>query len=187
MKDNSASTETKISELLKEVRKKVNLSHHHDDLMKQQLVMIGLCADEERIAKPSTKCSFEGNESPGVPITMTEQEQENDEEIFKRLKIPWMLEGLSSTSERKCIDSENESLQRSIKQYRYQIEFLHETNEGLVVANRRLREDLEEVNSHYQELIAVSKEALKRKRKTQSLCVELKQTVQEITQQNKEL
>ena len=69
----------------------------------------------------------------------------------------------------------------------YLIEFLHETNEGLVVANRRLRKDLEEVNSHYQELIAVSKEALKRKKQTQSLYAELKQTVQDITQQNPEL
>ena len=67
-------------------------------------------------------------------------------------------------SEGKCIDLENENLQRSIKWYKYQIEYLHETNEGLVATNRILREDLEEVNSHYQELIAVSKEALKRKR-----------------------
>ena len=90
-------------------------------------------------------------------------------------------------SEGKCIDSENENLQRSIKQYKYQIEYLHETNEGLVDAYRILREDLEEVNSHYQELIAVSKESLKRKRHTQSLCAELKKTVQDITQQNQEL
>ena len=53
-----------------------------------------------------------------------------------------MPEGLSSTSEGKCIDFENENLRRSIKQYTYQIEFLHETNEGLVVANKILREDL---------------------------------------------
>ena len=38
---------------------------------------------------------------------------------------------------------------------------MHETNDGLVAANRILREDLEEVKSHYQELIAISKEALK--------------------------
>ena len=50
-----------------------------------------------------------------------------------------------------------------------------------MTANRRLREDLEEVNSHYQVLIAVSKEALKRKRKTQSLYAELKQTIQDLT------
>ena len=60
-------------------------------------------------------------------------------------------------SESKCIDSEKENMQRSIKQYKHQIEYMHETNDGLVTANRILREDLEEVNNHYQELIAVSK------------------------------
>ena len=77
-----------------------------------------------------------------------------------------MPEGMHPVSEGKCIDSENENLQRSIKQYKFKIEYLHETNEGLVAANKILREDLEEVNSHYQELIAVSREALKRKRQT---------------------
>ena len=43
---------------------------------------------------------------------------------------------------------------------------MQETNDGLVMENRRLREDLEEVNNHYQELITVLREVLKRKRKT---------------------
>ena len=115
------------------------------------------------------------------------EKQEEDEEIFKKLKIPWMPEEMHPVLEGKCIDSENENLQRSIKQYKYQIEYLNETNEGLVVANRRLRQDLEEVNSHYQDLIAVSKEALKRKRQTQSPCAELKQTVPDISQENQKL
>ena len=55
------------------------------------------------------------------------------------------------------------------------------------MVNGRLREDLEDVNNHYQELIVVQKEALKRKRQTQTLCAELKQTIQEVTQQNQEL
>ena len=74
-----------------------------------------------------------------------------------------------------------------MKQYKHQIEYLHETNEGLVTANKILREYLKEVNSHYQELISFSKEALKRKRQTESLFTELKQTIQELTQQNEEL
>ena len=78
-------------------------------------------------------------------------------------------------------------MQTSIKQYKHQIEYLHERNEGLVTANKRLREDLEEVNSHYQELISVSKEALKRKRQTENQFTKLKQTIQELTQQNEEL
>ena len=114
-------------------------------------------------------------------------QMEEDEEIFKKLKIPWMPEEMYPASEGKCIDSENENLQRNIKQYKYQIEYLQETNEGLVTSNRILREYLEEVNSHYQELITVSKEDLKRKRQTQRLFTELKQTIQELTQQNEVL
>ena len=64
---------------------------------------------------------------------------------------------------------------------------MHETNYGLLVANRKLREYLEEVKSHYQELIAVSKEALKRKRQTKNQFTELRQTIQEPTQRNEEL
>ena len=109
-----------------------------------------------------------------------------DEEIFKKLKIPWMPEGMQPIVEGKYIDSEKQNLQ-SIKQYKHQIEYLHESNEGLVTANKTLREDLEEVNSHYQELISVSKEDLKRKRHTENQFTKLKQTIQELTQQNEEL
>ena len=61
---------------------------------------------------------------------------------------------------------------------------MQEKNDGLVMANRRLGEDLDEVNSHYQELIAVSKEALKRKINTESQFTILKQTIKELQQQN---
>ena len=64
---------------------------------------------------------------------------------------------------------------------------MHESNDGLVTANRKLREDLEEVNSHYQELTTISREALKRKRQTENQFTELKQTIQELQQQNEEL
>ena len=61
---------------------------------------------------------------------------------------------------------------------------MQKENDGLVMANRRLREDLDEVNSHYQELIAVSKEALKRKRNIESQFTMLKQTIKDLQQQN---
>ena len=57
----------------------------------------------------------------------------------------------------------------------------------MVMANRRLREDLDEVNSHYRELIAVSREALKRKRNTEGQFTMLKQTIKYLQQQNEEL
>ena len=53
--------------------------------------------------------------------------------------------------------------------------------------NMRLREDLEYINTHYQELIVVSKEALQRKRQTQGKFEELNQKIQDLTQQNQEL
>ena len=64
---------------------------------------------------------------------------------------------------------------------------MQEVNDGLILANRRLREDLQEVNDHYQELTTVSKEALKMKRNTDLQCAELKQTVSSLQQQNEEL
>ena len=64
---------------------------------------------------------------------------------------------------------------------------MSETNEVLVMTNRRLREDLNDINSHYQELISVSKEALRRKKQTQNQFKELNQTIQDLTQQNEML
>ena len=60
-------------------------------------------------------------------------------------------------------------------------------NDGLVMENKRIREDLEEVNSHYQELIVVSRESLKRKRNTEGQFTMLKQTIKDLQQQNEEL
>ena len=76
------------------------------------------------------------------------------------MNIPWLSDKNSTLQEGMCIDSEIENLQKTVKQYKYQIDFLSETNEGLVMTNRRLREHIYDINTHYQELIAVSKEAL---------------------------
>ena len=94
---------------------------------------------------------------------------------------------MQDTTTGKAFDLERENLQRTIKQYRHQMDYMQETNDGLILENRRLREDLQEVNDHYQELIAVSKEVLKRKRSTDLQCTELKQTVRDLQQQNEEL
>ena len=64
---------------------------------------------------------------------------------------------------------------------------MQETNDGLFMENRRLREDLEEVNNHYQKLIAVSRNELKRKRNTEGQFTMLKQTIQDLQQHNEKL
>ena len=128
----------------------------------------------------------DNQENPSVHDASTELLPE-DEQIFRKLNIPWLPSELQSTTGSKAFDSEKENLQRAIKQYKHQIEYMQETNDGLITANKILREDLEEVNDHYQELIAVSKEALKKKRSTDLQCAELKLTVKSLQQQNKEL
>ena len=105
------------------------------------------CLEKKEMVEEEVHCNAENEEHPKLPVTSTELMKE-DEEIYKKLKIPW-TQGMQTISGDKCIDSEKENLQRSIKQYKSQIEYMHESNDGLVTTNRKLREDLEEVNSHY--------------------------------------
>jgi len=84
-------------------------------------------------------------------------------------------------------DSDKENLQKTIKQYKQQMNYMQEINEGLMMANIRLREDLQDVNDHCQELTAVSKEVLKRKGTTDLHCTELEKTVKDLQQRNEEL
>ena len=58
-------------------------------------------------------CNAENEEHPKFPVTSTELMKE-DEEIYKKLKIPW-TQGMQTISGDKCTDSEKENLQRSIK------------------------------------------------------------------------
>ena len=52
-----------------------------------------------------------------------------------------------------------------------------------MIANRRLKEDLEEIDANYQELITLSKEFLRRKRVTQQQNEELKGKNKELEDQ----
>ena len=60
--------------------------------------------------------------------------------------------------------SEIEVLKKSLTYFKDQNGYLNDANEKLTIANRRLREYLEESNGSYQELIIASKEVLRRKR-----------------------
>ena len=56
-----------------------------------------------------------------------------------RLNIPWLPNEMQSIAGNKAFDSEKENLQRTIKQHKHQVEYMQETNDVLVMANRRLR------------------------------------------------
>ena len=69
-----------------------------------------------------------------------------DEDIFRKLDIPWLPSEIQDTTTGKDFDSDMENLQRTIKQYRHQMDYMQETNDGMILENRRLMEDLQELN-----------------------------------------
>ena len=98
----------------------------------------------------------------------------------KKLDIPWIPDDEQDPTTGKPFDSDKENLQKTIKQYKQQMNYMQGVNDGLMMSNRRLREDLQDVNDHFQELTAVSKQDLKRKRATYLQCTELKKTVKDL-------
>ena len=89
------------------------------------------------------------------------------------MNIPWLSNQDSTFPGEVHMDSEVENLMKTMQNHISKICFLNETNDKLVMTNRILREDLENINAHYQELIVVSKEALKRKREIQNQAEDL--------------
>ena len=125
-------------------------------------------------------------EDPNIPDISTDL-LNKDADMFKKFDIPWRPSYEQEIMTERSFDSDKENLQKTIKQYKQQMNYMQEINEGLMMANRRLREDLQDVNEHFQELTAASKEALKRKRTTDLQCTELKKTVKDLQQENEEL
>ena len=164
--EDSSLTETKLSTVFLELRGEMLKEQQKEEMeasyLENKLLMDETAPDE-----------IENQENLSVPDVSTELLHE-EEDIFRKLNIPWLPSELQDTTTWKDFDSEKENLQKTIKQYKHQMEYLQETNDGFILANRRLRKDLQEVNDHYQDLTVVSKEALKRKRSTDLQCVELK-------------
>ena len=167
--EGSILTQTKLSAVFLELR---------DEMLKEQK------KEEVDASYSENKLLMDGNtpdetnnqEIPSFPGVSTKLLHE-DEDIFRNLNIPWLPSEIQDTTTGKDFDSEKENLQRTIKQYKHQMDYMQETNDGLILANRRIQEDLQELNDHYQELTAVSKEALKRKRNSDLQCAKLKQAV----------
>ena len=80
-----------------EVREKMSLEQHQNDLKSS-------CIEKGEVANKSVKRSIEAEEYSKIPMTLTEHLEE-DEEIFRKLKIPWIPKGMQPVLEGKCIDS----------------------------------------------------------------------------------
>ena len=82
---------------------------------------------------------------------------------------------------------DKENLQESSQQYKQQMKYLQDVNDGLMKVNRGLIEELQDVHNNFQEVSEVSKEVLKRKRATDMHCTKLEKIVQDLQQRNEEL
>ena len=85
-KDKLVFTDTKISEIFMEVRNKMILEQHENDLKSS-------CIEKGEVTERSAQCNIEAEEHLEIHVTLTEHMKE-DEEIFKKLKITWMPEGM---------------------------------------------------------------------------------------------
>ena len=65
------------------------------------------------------------------------------------------------------ISPELSQCERSLQTYKEQTRYLQDINEKLMVANKRLREDMEDKETEYQKLQVISKDILREKRAIQ--------------------
>ena len=84
-------------------------------------------------------------------------------------------------------DFDEENVQESIQGYREHMKHLQEMNDGLFNVNKGLVEKLQDMHKHFLELSEVSKEVLSRKRVADRYTTELKNTIDHLQQENKEL
>ena len=91
-------------------------------LKEQQKEEIELSYSENKLLiDENAPAETDDQENPSFHDTSTELLLE-DEEIFRKLNIPWLPIELQNTTRRKEFDSEKENIQRTIKQYKHQIE-----------------------------------------------------------------
>ena len=132
-------------------------------------------------------------EIPPVEVQKWEDEDEfilREANILKDPDIPDLLNkdvdilDISSFEQEimtgRSVGTNKESLQKIIRQYKEQMKHMQEVNQKLMMANRKLKEELRQVNNHFHELTALSKEVLKRKGTTDRHCTELEKTVENL-------
>ena len=91
-------TDTKIFDIFLEIRNQMFQEQ-------QQSEVKSSCLEKKEMVEEEVHCNAENEEHPKLPVTYIEL-MKGDEEIYKKLKIPWTPEGMQTISRDKCIDSE---------------------------------------------------------------------------------
>ena len=124
----SSHTETKLFAIFVELRNEL--------LKQQQEKETEVSYDEDQLLIDETiPKETDTQENPSIPDISTNLLEE-DADIFRNLNIPWMPSDVQDTTTGKPFDSDRENLQRNIKQYRHQMDYMQEVNDGLILENR---------------------------------------------------
>ena len=141
-----------------------NLSPHQNYSQKDHLISSEMIQENHDGSEKQVTPIIEHGMNSGVSFAKEAMKDWQEEDlIFKKLNIPWLSNRDLTLHGEVHMDSEVENLRKTLQQHKSQICFLNETNDRMVMTNNRLREDLDDINAHYQELIVVLKEALKKK------------------------
>ena len=137
-----------------------NLSPQQNYIQEDHLISPNSVQENHEVLEEQVTPIIEQGMTSGVSFVEEAMKDMEDEYlIFKKLIIPWLSNQDSTLTGEVHMDSEVENIRKSLQQHKSQICFLNESNDKLLITNKRLREDLEDINSNYQELIEVSKEA----------------------------
>ena len=74
-------------------------------------------------------------EDPNIPDISIDLLEE-DADIFRKLNIPRIPSDMQGASTEKAFHSDMENLQRTVRQYRHQMDYMQEVNDGMILANR---------------------------------------------------
>ena len=103
------------SSSLEDLKEDEDLNFEHVNSKREDSVTVKPSLVKDTFVEQYKYSIIKGDRSQKVTIAVTEQHEEDDEEIFKKLNIPWLSEEASSFQEGKCRDSENENIQKTIK------------------------------------------------------------------------
>ena len=85
-------------------------------------------------------------------------------------------------SEDEIKEFKQEKYRKEIDHFKIQNEHISKINDGLMKANKMLKQDLQEVNNNYAEFIQVVEEAFKRRKVMQEQNVQLEKDKEELKQ-----
>ena len=80
---------------------------------------------KDKVSEEPITFSIERGMSSEVPVVQeTVKDREEDDIIFNKIDIPWLLDKTSTLQGGMFIDSETENLKKVVTQYKYHIGFL---------------------------------------------------------------